>query len=308
MLLCLLGITLMILGLTLLRMMLSRIFCHRLQTHLQALTTSPYRGFLAGLIGAMLLQGSTTVTLLTVALVSSRVLTFPHSIAILLGANVGTCSTVPLLLALPPMPTGDLRIYFAFLLVLGLIIRRTRPFFGAICGSILMLEGFSLLRTKSASLVEVGDLLALLSMSDSLPFVGVTVGIVLTFALQSASSATLLLTTLAEQQIVSLPTVCHIIYGNNVGSCLSSVLASVATSHEARMTAIANLILNIGGVLLFLPLTSPLLAVVTALVPTTADCLVMLHTVFNTVSSLLLLPFTAQYAAFIYRIYPFKCT
>ncbi len=307
MLLFLLGIAVMILGLTLMRISLSRIFSHRLQDCITSLTTSPYRGFLLGMIGAMLLQGSTAVTLLAVALVSSRVLTFPHSISVLLGANVGTCSTASLLLAMPPSASGDFTLYFFPFLALGLIIKRTRPLVGAIGGLVLMVEGFSLLRTASASLIAVGDLLALLQVPDSLPFIGIFVGIVLTFVLQSASSATLLLTTLAEQQLVSLHTVCHIIYGNNIGSCLSSILASLTASHEARMTAIANLILNIGGVLLFLPFTSSFLAATTAFADTTADCLVMLHTIFNIVGALLLLPFTKQYAAFIYRIYPFKC-
>lgn len=307
MLLFLLGIAVMILGLTLMRVSLSHVFCHRLQDRLATLTTSPYRGFLVGLVGAMLLQGSTAVTLLSIALVSSRVLTFPHSIAILLGANVGTCSTVPLLLAMPTSTLSDFQLYFCIPLALGLLIRRIRPLIGALGGLVLMVEGFSLLRTASASLVEVGDLLALLQAPDSSSFIGIVVGIILTFVLQSASSATLLLTTLAEHQILSLHTICYIIYGNNIGSCLSSVLASIAASHEARMTALANLILNIGGVLLFLPLTTPFLAVTTAFADTTADCLVILHTVFNAVSALLLLPFTGQYAAFIHRIYPFKC-
>ena len=306
MLLFLLGMTAMMLGLMLMRMMLSRLFSHRLQDCLVVLTTSPYRGFLIGMVGAMLLQGSTAVTLLTVALVSSRVLTFPHSIAILLGANVGTCSTVPLLLALPQI-TSDLRIYFALILIIGLIVRRTRPLVGAIAGLFLMIEGFSLLRSGSASLVAVGDLFTYLHAPDTSPPIAITIGIVLTFVLQSASSATLLLTSLAEEQLFSLHTVCYIIYGNNIGSCLSSVLASLAATHEARMTALANLILNIGGVLLFLPLTSPLLALVTALTPITADRLVILHTVFNLVGSLLLLPFVKQYATLIRTLYPFKC-
>ena len=306
MLLLLLGMTAMMLGLMLMRMMLSRLFSHRLQDCLVVLTTSPYRGFLIGMVGAMLLQGSTAVTLLTVALVSSRVLTFPHSIAILLGANVGTCSTVPLLLALPQI-TSDLRIYFALILVIGLIVRRTRSLVGVVAGLFLMIEGFSLLRSGSASLVAVGDLFTYLHAPDTSPPIAITIGIVLTFVLQSASSATLLLTSLAEEQLFSLHTVCYIIYGNNIGSCLSSVLASLAATHEARMTALANLILNIGGVLLFLPLTSPLLALVTALTPITADRLVILHTVFNLVGSLLLLPFVKQYATLIRTLYPFKC-
>jgi phosphate:Na+ symporter len=64
--------------------------------------------------------------------------------------------------------------------------------------------------------------------------------------------------------------------------------------------------LNIGVVLLFLPLTSLLLTLATALAPAPADCLVILRTVFNLVGSLLLLPFTKQYAALIERIYPLK--
>lgn len=305
MLLCILSAAIMMLGLVLMRMMLSRIFSHHLKDRLITLTTSPYRGFILGMVGAMLLQGSTPVTLLTVALVGSRALTFPHSIAILLGANVGTCSTIPLLLSLPQV-TGDLCIYLVLLLAVCLSIRRIRPLIGAIAGLTMMIEGFSLLRAGSASLIGIGDLFTYLQASDTSPLIAILIGIVLTFILQSASSATLLLTTLAEEHLFSLHTICHIIYGNNIGSCLSAILASLAATREARMSALANLILNIGGVLLFLPLTSLLLTLATALAPTPADCLVVLHTVFNLVGSLLLLPFTKQYAALIERIYPLK--
>ena len=299
MILFLLGIASMIFGLTWMRCSLSRLLGHRLQTMLANLTDSPYRGFILGICAAVLLQGSTAVSLLSVALVGSGVLSLPQSIAILLGANIGTCSTVPLLTAIPPDILPSARPYLLASLAVGLLIRRTRPLCGSIGGFCLMLEGFTVLRTASTSLMTFDDLTALIQTADTSPIVGIGCGILLTFLLQSASSATLLLAALCDNGLLSLGSACCIIYGNNIGSCLSSILASLAAPHEAKMTAMANLILNLGGTILFLPLTTPFLTLASTVCHTTADCLVFLHTGFNLVSSLILLPFTKQYAVFL---------
>lgn len=302
MILFILGITLMIVGLTWMRLFLSRLFKHRLSACLASLADSPYRGFLLGIVGAILLQGSTAVSLLAIALVSSGILTFPQSVAILLGANIGTCSTVPLLLAIPTVDLTPFRAYLFALLAVGLILRRTRPFAGAVGGLCMMLEGFSLLRTASASLVRFGDILTFLQSSDASPLIGIAGGLLLTFALQSASSATLVLTTLCDEQVLPLITACYMIYGNNIGSCLSSVLVSTAAPHEAKMTAMANLVLNIGGVLLFLPLTAPFLYLAEVVCSSTEESLIFLHTAFNIITALILLPFTREYAGFIHYL------
>lgn len=299
MILFLLGIAAMMLGLTWMRYSLSRLFDHRLRAVLAGLTDSPYRGFVLGICAAVLLQGSTAVSLLSVALVGSGVLSLPQSIAILLGANIGTCSTIPLMMAIPPDILTSARPYLFTALAVGLLLRRTRPLCSAVGGFCLMLEGFTLLRTASASLVAFDELTALIQDADTTPFIGIGVGILLTFVLQSASGATLLLTSLCENQLLPLTSACLIIYGNNIGSCLSSVLVSTAAPREAKMTAMANLILNLGGTLLFFPLTMPLLALASTAFSVTADRLIFLHTVFNLVSSLILLPFTRQYTAFI---------
>lgn len=298
----LLGIGGMLGGLTLMRISLARLLCSRLTACLTRLADSPPLGFLLGILCAALLQGSTAVSLLTLGLVSGGILTFPQSIAILLGANVGTCSTVPLLLVLPTDILTSLHSLFALLLIVGLCHRRTRPLVGALGGLWLMLAGFHALQDASSILLRQDDLTALLNCADRSATLSIVCGATLTFLLQSASSSTLLLTTLYEEGLLTPHTACYLVYGNNIGSCLSSVLVSTTAPHEAKMTALANLLLNLGGTLLFLPLTDLFINLALTTAPTPAEQLVFYHTAFNLLSALLLLPFTRPYANLIEHI------
>lgn len=297
-----LGIGGMLGGLTLMRLSLSRLFRYRLTACLTRLADSPCIGFLLGIICAALLQGSTAVSLLTLGLVSGGILSFPQSIAILLGANVGTCSTVPLLLSVPSDTLTALNPYIALLLLPALLHRHIRPLIGAVGGLCLMLAGFHAIRDASSILLRQDCLIAIIDSADSSLCLSVACGTLLTFLLQSASSSTLLLTTLYEEGLLAPHTVCYLVYGNNIGSCLSSVLVSTAAPHEAKMTALANLLLNLGGTLLFLPLTDLLISLALSTAPTPAEQLVFYHTTFNLITALLLLPFTHQYATLIEHI------
>lgn len=295
----LLGISGMLIGLTVMRLSLTHLFRARLSMYLARVTDSSIAGFLLGIGCAVLFQGSSAVTLLTIGLVSGGILTFPQSIAILLGANVGTCSTVPLLLSLPSHTITDFIPHLMLLSFPLLFLRRLRPLIGAVCGISLMLIGFDTLHEASSRLLQQSDLLALIDYADHTAWLAILSGTLLTFAMQSASGSTLFLTSLSEEGLLASKTACYLIYGNNIGSCLSSVLVSSAAPREGKMTALANLLLNLGGTLIFLPLTDTLIDLATCLDLTTADRLVFYHTVFNLISALLLLPFIEPYAHFI---------
>lgn len=299
MLLFIFGLLGMVIGLTWMRLSLSNLLRHRLSRHLAELSDSPCFGFVFGILCAIFLQGSTAVTLLTIGLVSSRILTFPQSIAILLGANVGTCSTVPLLLALPLDSVILLRPYLAVSIIILHLIPSTRPLGGTIGGLCLMLLGFTTLQQAGSTLFQQSQLLALLDYADTSPAIAIGCGSLLTFALQSASSSTLLLTAFCEESLLAPHTICYLVYGNNIGSCLSSVLVSSAAPLAGKMTALANLLLNISGTLLFLPLTDVFTHLAANLIITPSEQLVFYHTMFNLISALLLLPFTHSYAHFI---------
>lgn len=286
----------MVIGLTWMRLSLSHLLRHRLSRRLAKLSDSPCFGFVFGILSAVLLQGSTAVTLLTIGLVSSRILTFPQSIAILLGANVGTCSTIPLLLSLPLDIIPLLRPYLVVAIIIFHLIPRTRPLGGAIGGLCLMLLGFDTLHQAGGTFLQQSQLLALLDYADTSPAIAIGCGSLLTFALQSASSSTLLLTALCEENLLAPHTICYLVYGNNIGSCLSSVLISSAAPIAGKMTALANLLLNIGGTLLFLPLTNVFTHLAANLIINPSEQLVFYHTIFNLISALLLLPFIQPYA------------
>lgn len=274
--------------------------------HLPALLNrfvkTPLRGFLTGTIITAVLQSSGAVTVITIGLVAAGTLTFPDSVGIVLGANIGTCVTTQILalqldvLVLPCLVAG---------VYLALTSNRLWQHIG------ITLIGFSTiflaLKLMSLSLKPIGQTAwfrSVLFESSEDPLLGVLSGTFLTALVQSSSATTALTIALASQGLVDLRGAIAIVLGNNVGSCVTSILASIGAPTAAKQVAAAHVLLNILGVAAFLPFLSHF----TALVEHTANTLPVqvanAHTLFNIISSLAMLPFARPYAALVQRIIP----
>ena len=111
---------------------------------------------------------------------------------------------------------------------------------------------------------------------------------------------------LASDGIIDLTTASYVVYGNNIGSCVSSIIVGTAGTLAAKRIAVAHVLLNILGIILFLPLTGLLTRAATYITADFAGQVAVVHTLFNIISSLAILPIIRQYANFIIFLIPGK--
>lgn len=300
--LILIGTALLLGGIFFMRLGLQKILWTRLQRFLSQLTSTPWRGLLVGIIAAAIMQSSTAVSLLTIGLVHAEYLSFYQGLGIILGANIGTCSTVQLMAI--SVPENIIMPLFAFTLLLTITIKKFRYLGMALSGLLSMFIGMSILSEALNTISEFTTVIDYLLSAKENPLYGIIGGIIITLLFQSSSAATGILMVLASDGIIDLTTATYVVYGNNIGSCLSSLIVGLTASLSAKRLAAAHVLLNILGVIIFLPLTNILVKTATYLTADFAGQVAIVHTLFNIISSLAVLPVVHQYANLVMLLIP----
>ncbi|MCG0277013.1 MAG: Na/Pi symporter, partial [Thermanaeromonas sp.] len=240
------GIGLLLLGVNLLRSGLVSLSHSRLERLLQRATDNPWKGFFWGTLATALVQSSTATTVLIVGMVDSKTISFYQGLSLVLGANVGTCLTVHLLafnlqtLAWPAVISG-----FLFL-----ILRFSRPVGLSLLGCGLIFSSLYLLCWASAPLKHSTSLPGLLTALGTSPWQALLAGMVFTAFLHSSSAVTGITMVLTAEGVVTMPGALSIVLGANIGTCSTALIAALFSSRAAQRTALANLLINIGGALL----------------------------------------------------------
>lgn len=298
------GITLLLGGIYSMRFSLQKLLLHKFKHFLGRLTQKPWQAVLFGTLAAAMMQSSTAVSLLTIAFVSADYLSFYQGLGIILGANIGTCSTVQLMAISLPLD------FFLPLLLLTititLLIKKLRYIFMAISGLLSMFIGITILSDALGNLSEITTVIDYLVLARENPLYGILGGIIITLLFQSSSAATGIIMILASDNIIDLTTASYVVYGNNIGSCLSSLIVGAVGTLGAKRVATAHILLNILGVIFFLPLTSSLTKIATYVTADFAGQVAIVHTLFNILSSLAILPIIRQYAKLIIFLIPGK--
>ncbi|MDD4601313.1 MAG: Na/Pi symporter [Negativicutes bacterium] len=296
------GICLLLGGIFLMRYGLKKLLWLRLRKILQQLTTTPWHGMFVGTVAAAAMQSSTAVSLITIGLVSAEYLSFYQGLGIILGANIGTCSTVQLMTI-----TLSQQYLLPFLLLSGalaLISRRFRYPALAICGLVSIFLGLAFLSDSLGTLAKFDTVIQYLMAAKFNPLYGILGGIVITLLFQSSSAATGILMLLANDGIIDLTTATYVVYGNNIGSCLSSVVVATGAPLAARRIAMSHIVLNILGVMAALPLTNQLTQAAITLSSEFAGQVAFVHTIFNIASSIIVVPIAKYYAKLIIFLVP----
>lgn len=294
-------IVIFIAGMTILRKGLFHLSGEKLKHILAKLTDQPLKGFIAGILLTGLLQSSSAVMVMTVGLVSAGSLTFKQTIGIILGTNIGSTFITE---------------FMAFSLVHWII-----P--GVICGAVLMLiphtiakssgmafiglssifaamSGFKILATPIAAYPAVQT--AIIEINDHFIF-ALLAGIVITAIIQSGSATIGIAMSFVANDELSVTAAILVMLGANIGSCVTSYLASIGSGKEATITAYAHIWLNIIGVCLFLPFVHQLEQFAAFFTANKETQIAHAGVIFNVISSLLVLPFTKQFASFIMMIH-----
>lgn len=249
------------------------------------LTKTRWRGVMLGALATAIVQSSSAVTAMAIALVDSGAISFNSSLGILLGANIGTTSTA-WLVSLKLESIGPIFIVGGALL--GILPTRWKFlgkaafYFGFIFFSLELVSG------ALKPLQELPAIRELLAGTRS-PLMGVLVGAVLTALVQSSSITTGLAILLVQQGMMPAIAAIPIVIGANVGTTSTGLIASLGMNPTARRTAIANLVFNGFGVLVFLPFLGTFSSAVVRYAGGPTLAVAWAHLVFNLVMTVLIL-------------------
>lgn len=279
----------------------------KLRDILDKLTTNPIMGILAGILVTILLQTSTGTTVLTVGLVSAGFMTLRQAIGVIMGANIGTTVTAFIIgikiedYALPIIFIGTLLMFF-------FRNKKVNHFgqvffgFGALFfGLSLMGDGLKPLR----SLEAFHDLTV--SMSEQ-PLLGVLIGTIFTIIVQSSSATIGILQELHGQGLIHLEAALPVLFGDNIGTTITAVLASIGTTVAARRAALTHVIFNLIGTAIFLIIlpifTSIISSIKMSLGLNPEMTIAFAHGIFNVTNTIIQAPFIAVLAWVVTKIIP----
>ena len=294
------GLGLFIYGLHLMGDGLQRVAGDNLRRILKFLTNKPLKGVFVGAGITALIQSSTATTVMLVGFVNAGLMTLRQSVGVIMGANIGTTITAQLIAfkitqyALPAIGVGMGLNLFAR----KKVIKDVGQF---ILGFGLLFLGFEIMKSPMVPLRESGILDGIFMQFSHNPILGLLTGIVITTVLQSSSATIGILMALVVSGL-SFEAAIPILLGDNIGTCITALLASIGTTVNAKRTAIIHTTFNMAGAIIVLSLlpfyvrfiqivTESLVGYFPFLSSTVDRQIANAHTIFNVANTIILLPF-----------------
>ena len=278
---------------------------------LSRLTSNRFSAAAAGAVITAIVQSSSITTVLTVGLIAAGVMTFSQSVGVILGANVGTTVTAQLV-------AFDISKYGLLLVALGFMgdvfaKRETWKQSGqALMGLGLILFGMELM---SLATMELRDYPPFMEWMQGLenPILAIICGCVVTAIVQSSSATTAMVIVLGAQGLLTLETGIAIIFGSNIGTCVTAAFSTLGAPRDAVKAAVVHILFNVLGVCLWLPFVSQFAEVVryvSNVGETSPDqenlprMIANAHTLFNVANLLIFIGFTGTLARWADRLVP----
>ncbi|MDQ6421127.1 Na/Pi symporter [Paenibacillus sp. LHD-117] len=301
----LIGFCVFLCGMKLMELALHRMAGPYLSAMLHKSTATPLRGMAVGTATTAVLQSSTAVTVISIGFVNAGLISFPRTLGIILGTNIGTCLTTELIglnigHAAVPMLVASM---LAWLLTALLGEVRLLPRLGraawlepvrsisvAVCGFGLVLAGLTMMQSIGPYLQSSGLFDWFLEHARSSLWWGLIAGAALTAAVHSGAAVIGMVMGFVTIGAMPPEIGVSIVVGANVGTCVTALLASIGGTRGGQFVALAHISLNVGGALLFLPLIGELTAVTGWLAHSASSQIAHAQTIFNIVCSLIALP------------------
>ena len=301
------GLGLFLCGMQMMSSNLEAVAGDRLKGILEKLTSNRILGVLVGAVITAVIQSSSATTVMVVGFVNSGLMTLRQAVWIIMGANIGTTITGQLV----ALDIGTIAPLFAFAgIALGMFSKkRNVQNIGSIIAGLGVL--FIGLGMMSDAMVPMRDsevfVNALTSFSN--PIIGIVVGAIFTAVIQSSSASVGILQALALSGLIDIHSAVFVLFGQNIGTCITSLIASVGMNRNAKRTTVIHFMFNMIGTVLFviLCLVTPLTDAVAGLTPDhPASQIANMHTLFNVVTTIILIPFGTGLAALAEKILPDK--
>ena len=278
---------------------------NRMKGILEKLTANRFLGVAVGAGITAVIQSSSATTVMVVGFVNSGLMSLRQAVWIIMGANIGTTITGQLI----ALDVGALAPLLAFLGVALVVFFKNPKLhnYGAIIAGLgVLFIGMDMMSSAMKPLANEPGFVSLMTRFEN-PLLGILAGAAFTALIQSSSASVGILQALAASGAISFSSAVFVLFGQNIGTCITAVLASIGTSRNAKRTTIIHLMFNITGTIIFtiLCMAFPLANWVAGVTPGNAPAQIAnMHTLFNVVTTLLLLPVGTYLASLAERILP----
>ncbi len=264
----------------------------KLKKIIELLTSNVIMGVLVGMLVTMVIQSSSATTVMVVGFVNAGIMSLTQAIGVIMGANIGTTVTAQLV-------SLDVDFLAPISLGIGIVIymfakkSKTRHIAEILLGFGILFTGMEFMKDAVSPLKEYEGFTNMLLSFGSNPILGVLMGFAITAIVQSSSASMGMLIALASEGLIPITAALPILYGENIGTCVTSLISSIGATKNARRAAVMHLTFNLIGSLIFMfILSGPIVKLVTYIDPdNTARQIANAHTLFNVINVLILLPF-----------------
>lgn len=296
------GLALFLYGMNSMSDALQKAAGEKMKKILEFLTKNPIMGVLAGALVTAVLQSSSATTVMVIGFVSAGLMSLPQAISVIFGANIGTTMTAQLM-AFKITDYIYPIIFVGFMLYFASKKEKVKNVGMVIFSFGLLFEGIEIMGSVMKPLANSPIFVELMAKVSDIPVLGVLLGAVMTLVVQSSSATIAVLQNFASQpgpdgvtSVIGLAGAIPILFGDNIGTTITALLASIGQSKNAKRTALAHSIFNITGSIVFLFLIPVLAKFVQFISPKGPEVEVIsrqianAHTTFNVVCTLVWLP------------------
>lgn len=312
------GLAVFIYGMNMMSECLQKAAGEKMKAVLALLTKNPVLGVLAGALTTAVLQSSSATTVMAIGFVSAGLMTLPQAISIIFGANIGTTMTAQII-AFKISDYIFLIIFVGFLISFLSRSERIKNIGLTIFAFGLLFLGIDTMGSVMQPLANSPVFTELFDKVSDIPVLGVLTGTVMTLVVQSSSATIAVLQNFAIQpgadgvsSVIGLTGAIPILLGDNIGTTITAVLASIGQPRNAKRTAAAHCIFNVSGCLLFIWLIRPFAAFIQMISPKGPEVEVIsrqianAHTTFNIVMTLIWTPLLFVMVKLVMRLIPDK--
>lgn len=298
------GLALFLFGMKIMGEGLQKVAGDKIRKILERVTRFPVVAVLLGALATAAVQSSSATTVLVVGFVNAGLMTLKQAVGVIMGANIGTTITAQLI-------AFKLTDYVFLMIAVGFCInffskRKTYTFIGQfILGIGILFLGLDVMSTSVVPLRGSPAFLDFIASFSRYPLLGVLVGIIVTCLVQSSAATIGMLIALASQDIITFNAAIPVLFGDNIGTCVTALLASIGTNLNARRAAVAHVMFNITGTMIFLLLLPWFREFVYLISPDQpARLIANAHTSFNILNTCLFLPFVSPFTKLVEKLLP----
>jgi len=309
------GLGLFLFGMEMMSSSMQRSAGSKMRSILGALTRNRFVGVGVGAFVTMIIQSSSATTVMLVSFVQAQLMTFTQTLGVILGADIGTTITAQLI-------AFKLTDYALLLIAVGFGMKflskrdKIRNIGDVVLGFGLLFYGMHVMSKAMYPLRTYTPFLNILTELEN-PFLGILVGTGFTALIQSSSAFTGIIIVLAQQGFLTLEAGIPLLFGANIGTCITAALASINAGREAKRVALAHTMFKVIGVavaIAFIPLLAKLVQGISGGVVSSDNQaelarfiprqIANAHTIFNVSLTFIFLPFTALFAKLILKMLP----